>query len=32
MSDNGNDVVICGGGVIGAAVAYYLAKRGVRST
>ncbi len=32
MSDNGTDVVICGGGVIGAAVAYYLAKRGVRST
>ena len=24
------DVVICGGGVIGAAVAYFLAKRGVR--
>ncbi|HJM90204.1 MAG TPA: FAD-dependent oxidoreductase [Dehalococcoidia bacterium] len=27
-----NDVVICGGGVIGTAIAYYLGKRGVRST
>lgn len=25
-------VVICGGGVIGTAIAYYLAKKGVKST
>lgn len=25
-------VIICGGGVIGTAVSYYLAKRGIRST
>lgn len=25
-------VIICGGGVIGTAVSYYLAKRGVKST
>ncbi len=29
MTSNGADVVICGGGVIGAAIAYYLGKRGV---
>ena len=26
------DVVICGGGIIGCATAYYLAKRGVKVT
>ncbi len=31
MPDDRADVVICGGGVIGVAIAYYLAKRGVPS-
>ena len=31
-SDTTSEVVICGGGVIGAAIAYYLGKRGVRAT
>ncbi len=31
MADARAEVVICGGGVIGAAIAYFLGKRGVRS-
>ena len=32
MTNSTSEVVICGGGVIGAAIAYYLGKRGVRVT
>jgi glycine/D-amino acid oxidase-like deaminating enzyme len=32
LLQNTMHVVVCGGGIIGASVAYYLAKHGVRST